>query len=96
MTVTLKDEQGGIAAVLVDETYSMRALEPGAVHAASVHRLESRFRVGLIAPTTHAGTYTVHVSVGDRDGTPRIALPLTHDDGHRRYRLGTVSCVKKD
>jgi hypothetical protein len=36
------------------------------------------------------GTYDVFISVGDRDGTPRLALPLKDGDGHRRYRLGTI------
>jgi hypothetical protein len=35
--------------------------------------------------------YQVFVSVGARDGTPKLALPLTGSDGHRRYRLGTVT-----
>ena len=96
LAVTLKDDQHGIVAVLVDETYTMRHLVPGSIQDAPVHALESRFRVGLIAPATHPGTYEVYVSIGDRDGTPRIALPLEHHDGQRRYRLGTLSCVKKD
>ena len=36
------------------------------------------------------GTYTVFVSVGQRDGTPRIGLPLDQDDGQHRYRLGSI------
>ena len=96
MAVTLKDEQGGIAAVLVEEGYTMSALAPKPVGEAEGHSLKSQFRMGLIAPATRPGTYSVHVSIGDRDGTPRIALPLKDDDGHRRYRLGTLSCVKKD
>jgi len=29
-------------------------------------------------------------------GTPRIALPLTGDDGQHRYKLGQVALKKKD
>jgi hypothetical protein len=36
------------------------------------------------------GTFNLYVSIGDRDGTPRIALPLDKEDGHRRYNLGTI------
>ncbi|NQV32083.1 MAG: DUF4832 domain-containing protein [Phycisphaeraceae bacterium] len=96
MAVTLKDDKDGIVTVLVDESYTMRTLTPGSIKAAPVQSLESRFRVGLIAPTTRPGTYAIYVSIGERDGTPRIALPLKQDDGHRRYRLGVISCVKED
>ncbi len=36
------------------------------------------------------GDYDIYVSVGSSTGTPRIALPLPADDGHRRYRLGKL------
>jgi hypothetical protein len=50
-------------------------------------RLSAR---GQIQPD---GTFDVFVSVGQRDGTPKIALPLDNADGHRRYRLGRVQIV---
>jgi hypothetical protein len=31
------------------------------------------------------------VSVGRRDGTPTIALPLPPDDGQRRYKVGRIT-----
>ena len=40
-----------------------------------------------------AGTYEVYISVGSPIGTPQIALPLSGDDGHRRYKLGTLQVV---
>jgi len=55
---------------------------------------ESTFTIGLIAPVTKPGTYDVYVSVGERDGTPTLALPLADGDGQRRYRLGKVSLVE--
>ena len=36
---------------------------------------------------------SVYISVGSPIGTPQIALPLPGDDGHRRYKLGTVQVV---
>ena len=45
---------------------------------------------GENVPTIAPGTYTIFVSVGEADGTPVIALPLTGDDGRRRYRIGTL------
>ena len=41
-------------------------------------------------PTLKPGTYDVYISVGKADGTPVIALPLTGDDGKRRYKLGAI------
>ncbi len=45
---------------------------------------------GENVPTLRPGTYDVFVSVGKADGTPVIALPLTGDDGKRRYKIGTM------
>jgi hypothetical protein len=33
------------------------------------------------------------VSIGDADGTPRIALPHEPADAHKRVRLGSVELV---
>ncbi len=45
---------------------------------------------GTHTPPTRPGTYEVFVSVGQRDGTPVIALPLANHDGHRRYKVGQI------
>jgi hypothetical protein len=37
------------------------------------------------------GSYQVFVSLGDRDGTPRLALPPAGGDAHHRYYLGTLA-----
>jgi hypothetical protein len=79
--------------VLTDETLDMRDLKVGAPGAAPVTTRESEFAIGLVAPATKPGTYDVFVSVGLRDGTPKIALPLAGDDGQRRYRLGVLTLV---
>ena len=89
--LTLKDAEGGIVSVLTDESLDMRSLKVGPPGAAPVTALESGFTIGGVAPTTKPGTYDLFISVGMRDGTPKIALPLEGDDGHRRYRLGTVT-----
>lgn len=38
--------------------------------------------------------YEVFISVGTATGTPRIALPLPNNDGHRRYRLGGLTALR--
>jgi hypothetical protein len=89
--LTLKDDKGGLVAVLSDETFNVRQLSVGAPDAATPAAHSSRFRAGWIAPATKPGTYEVYVSVGKRDGTPVLALPMAGDDGRRRYRVGNLT-----
>jgi hypothetical protein len=89
--LTLKDAEGGIVSVLTDESMDMRNLKVGPPGEAPSATRVSAFTIGGIGPTTKPGDYDLFISVGTRDGTPRIALPLTGDDGQRRYRLGTVT-----
>ena len=41
-------------------------------------------------PMLKPGKYTLCVSVGDADGTPKIALPLKGEAGNRRYKVGEI------
>jgi len=99
--ITLKDAQGGIAGVFVDEDFEVRELPvgpPGKAKAIERRDFQSfpqedKPLVTFALPPAHIlkpGSYDVYVSVGTATGTPRIALPLPGDDGHRRYRLGAV------
>ena len=90
MTLTLKDEKGGIVAALSDETLDFRTLKVGPKDAIPVTTHESKFTAGRFAPTTKPGVYDVYVSVGQRDGTPVLALPLPNNDGQRRYKIGQI------
>ena len=42
-------------------------------------------------PTIPRGEYVLAVSLGDPDGTPRIALPLNGGRPDRRYPLGKIT-----
>ncbi|MCX6890543.1 MAG: DUF4832 domain-containing protein [Verrucomicrobia bacterium] len=90
MAVTLKDPKDGIVAVLVDEGFDLRDLKPGPAEQVAATERASEFVAGRVAPTTLPGDCAVYVSVGLRDGTPRIALPLSGDDGQHRYKLGQM------
>jgi hypothetical protein len=92
--LTLKDSQGGIVSVLSDETLNMKNLEVGPPGKTPDRKHQSQFTIGLIAPTTHPGTYDLFVSVGHRDGTPHIALPLENNDGQHRYKIGIITLKK--
>ncbi len=89
--LTLKDAEGGIVSVLTDESLDMRSLKVGPTGAATAVAHESEFTISGIAPTTKPGSHDLFISVGKRDGTPQISLPLAGDDGQHRYRLGTVT-----
>jgi len=98
--ITLKDAKGGIVGVFVDESLDVRVLPvgpPGKSLAVGRQEKESsQADRPLISytlppePIFKPGAYEVFISVGDRTGTPRIALPLAGNDGHRRYRLGKI------
>jgi hypothetical protein len=88
--VTWKDEKGGIVAVLVDEGLNVRNLPVAPPDKVEV--VESRASFALpfqLKP----GLYSVYVSVGTVTGTPEIALPLSGNDGQKRYLLGQVEVV---
>ena len=44
-------------------------------------------------PTIKPGTYGLYVSVGKRDGSPVIALPLPNGDKARRYKIGEIKVI---
>jgi hypothetical protein len=87
---TLKDKAGGIVAVLVDEEFNVRDLRVGPPGEAPE---TGRKRDFGFAPNMPAGVFDLYVSVGDRLGTPTIALPHASGDGHRRYKLGQVEVL---
>ena len=95
MAITLKDEKGAIISVLTDESLNMRELEVGPPGRAREKVHASEFIIGLHGPVTPPGTYDVYISVGKRDGTPVIALPLPDGDGARRYKLGVITLAEK-
>jgi len=90
VTVTLKDNRGGIVAVFVDEGFNVASLKVGPPGKAPKKTVKSDFG---FAPNMPTGTFDLYVSVGDRIGTPEIALPLKSNDAHRRYKLGGTEVV---
>ena len=90
VSLTLKDGEGGIAAVLVDE-FNGRNLEPAEPGKAVPVERAVRFTINQLAPRLAPGEYEVFVSVGRLDGTPVYALPYPGNDGQRRYRIGCLT-----
>ncbi len=103
--ITLKDAQSGIVAVCVDERANVRDLP---VRQVTLQGPQSRQPVdeNLPPPPVLAwnarlalpfqlqpGDYDLYLSLGDKTGSPTIALPLNGDDGQRRYHLGKITIV---
>ncbi|MCY2951302.1 MAG: DUF4832 domain-containing protein [Planctomycetota bacterium] len=91
ITFTLKDPQGGILAVFVNESFNVRSLEIAAPDKAPIKSID--FSPGF-APNMPPGAFDLFISVGHPDGSPRIALPLPRDDSHRRYLLGQITVTR--
>ena len=95
---TLKDDQGGVVSAHVDESFDFQQLKAGPPEQPPVETRQARFTialrhvdpVGRHAPPTKPGVCDVFVSVGRRDGTPVLVLPMNGDDGHRRYKVGSI------
>ncbi len=103
-SLTLKDEKGGVVSAHVDESFDVKNLGvAAATNDVAVTKLQSRFVVarrfadalGAHAPPVRPGAYDVFVSVGARDGTPRLALPLAGHDGRRRYQVGQIKLTER-
>jgi len=90
VAITLKDNRGGIVAVFVEERFTIAQLQVGPPGKAPENPVKSSFG---FAPNMPTGKFDLYVSVGDRMGTPEIALPLGSHDGHRRYGLGEIEVL---
>jgi hypothetical protein len=93
--LTVKDDKDGIISVLVEDSFDVKSLSVALPNEVKEHEVKSEFRIGLIAPTTKPGNYNVYVSIGRRDGTPQIALPLPDSDGQKRYKIGQIELTSK-
>lgn len=97
LAFTLKDDENGIASVTVDEQFNVRDLVPADSQSAAVKRESTITAARLLAdprgdhaPPAQPGNYSLYVSIGRRDGTPQVALPLEGHDGQRRYKIGQI------
>lgn len=90
--MTVKDGKGRIIVVLADGGLNLKGLLPDA---STSHT--AKFRLGRFgAPTFPAsGKFDVYLSVGEADGTPVYELPISGDDGQRRYKVGTIFLKNK-
>jgi hypothetical protein len=95
---TLKDEKGGIVSVLTDTSFNLKYLPVTPPDNTIHHELTSTFVIapahrdnkGVFSRTCKPGTYDLFISVGKQDGTPVYELPYTEQDGHKRYKIGSI------
>jgi hypothetical protein len=100
---TLKDAKGGIVSVHVDESLDVRDLRTAEPGRAPVRDLATTMVVARqhadgprsFARAAAPAPCDLFVSVGRRDGTPTIALPLADGDGQRRYRIGRITLLAR-
>ena len=99
---TIKNKKGGIVAVLVDTGLNVKDLgvdDPGEGFPVTsdaeftVARAEAN-SFGTFARVCPTGKFDIFVSVGNAYGTPTIALPYDGDDGHKRYKLGSITITE--
>lgn len=96
---TLKDEKGGIVAALSDTSFNVKSLTVAPPDRATARELASTFVIapayrdhkGVFLRTCNPGVYDLFVSVGKHDGTPLYELPYPDSDGHKRYRIGSIT-----
>ncbi|GAB4143457.1 MAG: DUF4832 domain-containing protein [Thermogutta sp.] len=106
VTLTLKDSQGGIVAVCVDQQADVRELPVREVELKGPTAEEPvdenlppppavTWKSAFCLPfQLQPGEYQVYVSIGDKTGSPAVALPIEGDDGARRYRVGMITIVE--
>ena len=99
---TIKNDKGGIVAVLVDDGFNVKDLAVGKPGEAAATRRQVEFTVaqaftnsfGTFRRSCPTGTFEIYFSVGTVYGSPTLQLPYDNDDGHKRYRMGTVTLTE--
>jgi hypothetical protein len=90
--------------VLVDQKMNVKDLKVGEPDMAPVEKIESIFTVSptykngnrISYTSTKPGEYEIYFSIGEPDGTPCLELPYDNDDGHKRYKVGTIKVAARE
>lgn len=86
--ITLKDKDGNIVSVMVDDSFNVSALTVAPEGAAEGIVEEKNLRLHGLLP---GGVYEAFISLGSISGKPEIAMPINGDDGEKRYYIGDVT-----
>ena len=85
--LTLKDQEGNIVSVMVDDAFNVKDLPVDDPGKAKPVLEEAVFRLHDVLP---GGTYQAYLSLGNITGTPEIKMPIEGNDGEARYYIGDV------
>lgn len=96
---TIKTQKGGIVAVLVDDGFNVKVLQPAAPGEAVAQETSHDFNIAQVFSNDHgnfsrvaqSGDFQIFFSVGKVDGTPVYELPYEGNDGHKRYLMGSIT-----
>ncbi len=102
--VTLKDKKGGIVSVLTDSSLNVKTLQVWEPQKPIPEKITTTFTIAAAFKdpvktffrVAKPGKYDVYVSVGKKDGTPVFELPYNNDDGHKRYKMGSVEVLGRN
>lgn len=86
--ITLKNKNGGIAAVFVNDKFNLRNLPVALKQKAPAVSTEITC---AFPPNVVIDDFDVFLSVGDQFGKPILELPIDGNDGSRRYKIGSTS-----
>ncbi len=87
--ITWKNEKGGIVSVFTDTNFNLRHLSVNGPEGQKT--MEKTITYSFNPILFSNGTYSVYISAGSGSGTPEIHLPLSGDDGQKRYYIGKVN-----
>jgi hypothetical protein len=78
---------------LIDKKLNLRNLKVGAVGKSPIKKHESKFVIGLYAPTTRSANYEVYNLSRPTRRHTRHRIALKDVGGQRRYHLGAITLV---
>ena len=99
---TIKNERGGIVAVLVDADFNVKDLQVAEPGGAPETERDVEFTVarafqnsfGTFSRSCPVGTFDIFFSAGTVYGSPTLELPYPDEDGHKRYRMGRITVTE--
>jgi hypothetical protein len=102
--LTLKDEKGGIVSVLIAKSLNFKNLQVADSQKEIPLKITTEFTVAAsfndpvktFFRNVNPGRYDLFVSAGKEDGTPVFELPYNDNDGHKRYKMGSIEVLNRD
>ena len=102
--LTLKDKKGGIVSVLISKSLNLKDLQVSDSQKEKPVQITTEFTVAAsfkdpvntFFRIANPGKFDLFVSVGKEDGTPVFELPYNDNDGHKRYKMGSIEVLDRN